>query len=56
MVSALTWAYHLSHQNPPALAVALLQTEEDALDLRPENEQALFAAGMAAKHKDLLGQ
>lgn len=54
MVSALTWAYHLTHLTPPQPAIALLQTEEDALDLRPENSQALFAAGMTAQHKDLL--
>lgn len=35
MTSALLWAFHLSHLKKPVDAVALLQTEADALDLRP---------------------
>ncbi|KAI5477715.1 exopolyphosphatase [Pseudohyphozyma bogoriensis] len=47
MTSALSWAYHLTHLPVP-------QTEEDALDLRPENKLALHYAKMASKHRDLL--
>ncbi|KAI5479433.1 hypothetical protein MNV49_003577 [Pseudohyphozyma bogoriensis] len=54
MVSALSWAYHLSHQPKPEKAIALLQTENDALDLRPENKLALHYARMASRHRDLL--
>ncbi|KAE8257092.1 hypothetical protein A4X13_0g2586 [Tilletia indica] len=35
-------------------AVALLQTPEDALDLRPENKLALASAKMSPGHSDLL--
>lgn len=54
LVSALAYSWHLSHLNHPKKAVALLQTEEDALDLRPENALALSDAGMKHKHDDLL--
>lgn len=54
MVAALAWAYHLTHLDRPKKAVALLQTEEDALDLRPENKLALHAADMSNGHRDLL--
>lgn len=55
MAAALAWAYHLSHliQNPQK-AIALLQTVEDALDLRPENQLALEKSRMSARHRDLL--
>lgn len=35
-------------------AIALLQTEADALDLRPENKLSLFFANMSNGHSDLL--
>ncbi|KAJ4287955.1 hypothetical protein N0V90_011970 [Kalmusia sp. IMI 367209] len=58
MTSALTWAYHLEHstQNTshPAKAIALLQTQTDALDLRPENKLALKNSKMTSGHDDLL--
>jgi exopolyphosphatase len=59
MTSALTWAYHLDHVHQPdahdhARTVALLQTPEDALDLRPENKLALSNANMSPGHRDLL--
>ncbi|KAL8280268.1 hypothetical protein RQP46_007382 [Phenoliferia psychrophenolica] len=54
MVSALAWSYHLSHLPHPKKAIALLQTEADALDLRPDNALALHYARMASKHRDIL--
>ncbi|KAF1975818.1 hypothetical protein BU23DRAFT_552307 [Bimuria novae-zelandiae CBS 107.79] len=58
MTSALTWAYHLEHstQNTsnPTNAIALLQTQTDALDLRPENKLALKNSKMTSGHDDLL--
>ncbi|OAF98970.1 DHH phosphoesterase [Paraphaeosphaeria sporulosa] len=58
MASALTWAYHLEHstQNTsnPTKAIALLQTQTDALDLRPENKLALKNSKMTSGHDDLL--
>ncbi|KAK3208763.1 hypothetical protein GRF29_77g1955705 [Pseudopithomyces chartarum] len=58
MTSALTWAYHLEHstQNTshPTKAIALLQTQTDALDLRPENKVALKNSKMTSGHDDLL--
>ncbi|ORY73858.1 hypothetical protein BCR35DRAFT_306970 [Leucosporidium creatinivorum] len=55
MVSALALAYTLSHDSKnPQKAVALLQTEQDALYLRPENALALHYARMATHHRDLL--
>lgn len=54
MVSALAWAYHLTHLEPRQKACAVLQTVEDALDLRPENKLALHAAAMSNGHGDLL--
>ncbi|KAK0519957.1 hypothetical protein OC834_007205 [Tilletia horrida] len=69
MASALLWAYHLTHNGTTSTpegpthggeprraiqAVALLQTPEDALDLRPENKLALANAKMSPGHSDLL--
>lgn len=66
MTAALTWAYHLSHVSNltktgasfghahPTKVVALLQTPEDALDLRPENKLALHNVRMSPGHRDLL--
>jgi exopolyphosphatase len=58
MTAALTWAYHLEHstQNTsnPIKAIALLQTQTDALDLRPENKVALDNSQMTSGHEDLL--
>lgn len=55
LVSAVAYAWHLSHLSPnPIPAVALLQTEEDAIDLRPENTYALKKSGMKHAHADLL--
>ncbi|KAI8624188.1 hypothetical protein F5Y19DRAFT_455769 [Xylariaceae sp. FL1651] len=58
MVAALTWAYHLDHatQNTtdPLKAIALLQTNADALDLRPENSLLLKHARMQHGHSDIL--
>lgn len=54
MVSALAYAYHLTHLEKPLKAVALLQTSADALELRPENLLALQESKMASEHKDLL--
>ncbi|UZJ52521.1 hypothetical protein CBS101457_001841 [Exobasidium rhododendri] len=69
MTAALTWAYHLSHSQQandsrtslgmpehthPTKAIALLQTPQDALDLRPENKLALHNAQMSPGHRDLL--
>jgi exopolyphosphatase len=58
MTAALTWAYHLQHatQNDthPVKAIALLQTQTDALDLRPENKLALDNSQMSSGHSDLL--
>jgi len=58
MASALAWAYHLEHStmntSTPLKAIALLQTEMDALDLRPENKLALSNSKMTKRHEDLL--
>ncbi|CEQ40095.1 SPOSA6832_01663 [Sporobolomyces salmonicolor] len=54
MVSAMALAYAFSHMDPPQKAIALLQTEEDALDLRPENQLSLTYARMSTGHRDLL--
>ncbi|GAA5968872.1 hypothetical protein JCM21900_000197 [Sporobolomyces salmonicolor] len=54
MVSAMALAYAFSHTDPPQKAIALLQTEEDALDLRPENQLSLTYARMSTGHRDLL--
>jgi exopolyphosphatase len=70
MTAALTWSYHLSHLQPaksnkttilnssehshPTKAIALLQTPQDALDLRPENKLALHNVQMSPGHRDLL--
>lgn len=58
MASALTWAYHLEHStmntSQPLKAIALLQTQMDALDLRPENKVALSNSKMTSEHEDLL--
>ena len=58
MTSALTWAYHLEHStqntSSPTKAIALLQTQTDALDLRPENKLALDNSKMTPDHEDLL--
>ncbi|GAA5977572.1 hypothetical protein JCM10908_005025 [Rhodotorula pacifica] len=54
LVSALTLSYLYNHLEKPQKAVALLQTEQDALDLRPENALALHYARMSSGHRDLL--
>ncbi|OAV90895.1 hypothetical protein PTTG_02001 [Puccinia triticina 1-1 BBBD Race 1] len=55
MAAAIAWAYHLSHlKHNPQKAIALLQTVEDALDLRPENQLALEKSQMSSRHRDLL--
>lgn len=55
MAAAIAWAYHLSHMiRHPQKAIALLQTAEDALDLRPENQLALEKSLMSSRHRDLL--
>lgn len=55
MAAAIAWAYHLSHlKQNPRKAIALLQTAEDALDLRPENHLALEKSQMSSRHRDLL--
>ncbi|GAA6017578.1 hypothetical protein JCM8202_000339 [Rhodotorula sphaerocarpa] len=54
LVSALTLSYLFNHLDKPQKAVALLQTEQDALDLRPENSLALHYARMSSGHRDLL--
>lgn len=69
MTAALTWSYHLSHlavpnathftgkpplHSHPTKAIALLQTPQDALDLRPENKLALHNVQMSPGHRDLL--
>jgi exopolyphosphatase len=58
MASAMAWAYHLEHStmntSTPLKAIALLQTEMDALDLRPENTVALANSKMTSGHEDLL--
>lgn len=58
MTSALAWAYHLEHStqnsSSPVKAIALLQTQTDALDLRPENKLALQNSKMTSGHDDLL--
>ena len=57
MVSAIAYAYDISHlKHGSSKAVALLQVEAAAIDLRPENKLALTKAGMARGHKDLLSQ
>jgi exopolyphosphatase len=49
-------AYDIAHtKHNVQKAVALLQVEESAIDLRPENKLALAKAGMERGHKDLLG-
>lgn len=53
MASALALAWHFDHAESKK-AVALLQTAEDALHLRPENVEALRSAGMSSGHRDLL--
>ncbi|GAA5873481.1 hypothetical protein JCM3774_002428 [Rhodotorula dairenensis] len=54
LVSAITLSYLYNHLETPQKAVALLQTEQDALDLRPENALALHYARMSSGHRDLL--
>ncbi|GAA5943942.1 hypothetical protein JCM10213_009038 [Rhodosporidiobolus nylandii] len=57
LVSAVALSYFYNHLEPPHKAVALLQTEQDALDLRPENALALHYAKMSSAssgHRDLL--
>lgn len=54
MAAAFTWAYHLGHVDPSKPAIGLLQTPEDALDLRPENKLALENVKMSEGHSDLL--
>ncbi|CAJ2513276.1 Uu.00g013950.m01.CDS01 [Anthostomella pinea] len=58
MVAALAWAYHLDHAtantSSPLKAIALLQTDADALDLRPENSLVLKHARMQGGHSDIL--
>lgn len=61
MTAALTWSYHISHMaasnhtsNQIQKAIALLQTPQDALDLRPENRLALHNVQMSPGHRDLL--
>ncbi|CDR44356.1 RHTO0S09e03026g1_1 [Rhodotorula toruloides] len=54
LVSAVALSFMYNHLDPPQKAVALLQTEQDALDLRPENALALHYAKMSSGHRDLL--
>ena len=55
MTAALALAYTFAHDREnPRKAVALLQTEQDGLYLRPENSLALHYAKMATHHRDLL--
>ncbi|KAM0790166.1 hypothetical protein ACM66B_005485 [Microbotryomycetes sp. NB124-2] len=56
MVAALALAYTFSHdkENPHQKAVALLQTELDALYLRPENGLVLHYARFRNRHGDIL--
>ncbi|GAA5960584.1 hypothetical protein JCM3765_005864 [Sporobolomyces pararoseus] len=54
LVSALALAYAFTHTDPPQKAIALLQTEQDALDLRPENALSLHYSRMSSGHRDLL--
>lgn len=55
MAGAIGWAYHLTHlKKHPQKAISLLQTVEDALDLRPENQLALERSRMSPRHRDLL--
>ncbi|GAA5917518.1 hypothetical protein JCM6882_007941 [Rhodosporidiobolus microsporus] len=57
LVSAMALSYMYNHLEPPQKAVALLQTEQDALDLRPENVLSLHWARMSSAgsgHEDLL--
>ncbi|GAA6015319.1 hypothetical protein JCM11491_001010 [Sporobolomyces phaffii] len=54
LVSALALAYAFTHTEPPQKAIALLQTEQDALDLRPENALSLHYSRMSSGHRDLL--
>ncbi|GAA5916729.1 uncharacterized protein JCM6883_000092 [Sporobolomyces salmoneus] len=54
LVSALALAYAFTHTETPQKAIALLQTEQDALDLRPENALSLHYSRMSSGHRDLL--
>ncbi|GAA6019243.1 hypothetical protein JCM10207_005051 [Rhodosporidiobolus poonsookiae] len=54
LVSAMALSFMYNHLDPPQKAVALLQTEQDALDLRPENSLSLHYAKMSGGHRDLL--
>ncbi|CAH7685425.1 hypothetical protein PPACK8108_LOCUS19943 [Phakopsora pachyrhizi] len=55
MAAAIAWAYYLSNlKEGPQKSIALLQTVEDALYLRPENLLALNRSRMAPRHRDLL--
>ncbi|GEM10239.1 exopolyphosphatase [Rhodotorula toruloides] len=54
LVSAVALSFMYNHLDPPQKAVALLQTEQDALDLRPENALALHYSKMSSGHRDLL--
>ncbi|KAG0140256.1 hypothetical protein CROQUDRAFT_53547 [Cronartium quercuum f. sp. fusiforme G11] len=55
MAAAIGWAYHLNHlKSKSQKAISLLQTVEDALDLRPENQLALERASMSSHHRDIL--
>ncbi|KAK4048164.1 hypothetical protein OIO90_005928 [Microbotryomycetes sp. JL221] len=56
MVAALALAYTFSHdkESPHQKAVALLQTELDALYLRPENGLVLKSARFRNRHGDIL--
>ncbi|GAA5872712.1 hypothetical protein JCM8547_006322 [Rhodosporidiobolus lusitaniae] len=56
LVSAVALSFGFNHFEPPQKAVALLQTDQDALDLRPENALALHYAKMSSGHRDLLTQ
>lgn len=56
LVSAIALAYDLAHtKHVQQKAVALLQVENSAIDLRPENKLALEKSRMERGHKDLLG-
>ncbi|GAA6037429.1 hypothetical protein JCM8097_008569 [Rhodosporidiobolus ruineniae] len=54
MVSAMALSFMYNHLDPPQKAVSILQTEQDALDLRPENALSLHYAKMSSGHRDLL--
>lgn len=57
LVSAIALAYDLAHtKHVQQKAIALLQVENSAIDLRPENKLALEKARMETGHKDLLGE